>query len=269
MATHIWQSQDGAWDNVASWSSGAVPAGVGTDTVLFTGASQYPVTSGLDNNAVDLVLLRIQPEYTGDIGNEQNPLKISADKLVNKGTGILWYSAGAATTNLLIVNTPTGHGYTILIGGALDRLQIVRGKVFCVAGMGTIATINLSTNAAYLDSGPGMSVISAINMAAGSVRSASAVVAMLMRGGHCVTRGLATSTAWVQSGGVTIDRTQNATLGSLYLVGGVYDTTKQIQGARTITNAYIWPKGDFRYVEDRITITNLHDMTGDGLTQAV
>ena len=271
MAEHIWQSQDGDWSAPASWSSGAVPAGAApaTDTVLFTGASQQSVTSGLDNNAVDLVLLRIQPEYTGDIGNEHNPLKISADRVIHKGKGTLWYEDGAGVTDVMILNSPAGRGTIVLMGGNVGRAQIVQGKMICGSSMGTILKLGMSTRLASLRTHSGAGLINALFMADGQVVLSSSVF-MDMHGGRVYITGNAPSiTLWRQSGGITVDLSQGATLTNFLLLGGIYDTTQQIQGTRTITDAYIWPKGDFRYVEERITITNLHDMTGDDLTKAV
>ena len=269
MATCIWQSQDGDWSNTESWSTGTVPAGVGVDAAIFTGASQHPVVSGLDNDGVALTMLRIQPEYRGDIGNEQNPLKLISTKVVHKGGGTLWYEDGAGTTALMIIDTPAGHPGVVFMGGVITRVQIVRGMMICGSAAGLITWLGMSTDAAVLHTRRGSGGIAGLHMAAGRASIASDVV-MFMRGGHATIPNDAPSIAtWMQLGGTTIDFSQGATLTLLMLLGGIFDTTKRVQGTRTITNARVWPGADFRYVEDRITITNLHDMTGDGLTQAV
>jgi len=269
VAEHIWQSQDGAWDNVASWSSGAVPAGIGADTVLFTGASQHPVVSGLDNDAITLVLLRVQPEYRGDIGNEQNPLKIGTARTIHKGSGRLWHEGGIDGIQECIVNDPSRRGSVAVVGGVVGWLYVVSGEGIITAGVAGVGNVALLTEYARVQIGQGAGPIASVFVGAGRFDTLAGSTALYMRDGIAYVRGTANHGTWIQVGGVTIDYVQGGTLGTLSLLGGRYDTTRQVQGVRTISDAYIFPEADFRYVEQRVTITNLHDMTGDELTKAV
>ena len=90
MGTVIWDgsAQDGNWDTVANWDTGAKPA---TNDDVIINAGTDDITSGMAQGSVDLSSLYVGPNFKGTIGSAGGPLVIAVS---GTGTPVLTYASG-------------------------------------------------------------------------------------------------------------------------------------------------------------------------------
>lgn len=103
MATRTWNgsAQDGNFSNTANWTAAVVP--VTGDSVYVSATATYGMTTNVDRSAdnagagLDLVLFEVQEGFAYDIGSSGSPLKLTADKVVDRGSGAFYYTAKTGT----------------------------------------------------------------------------------------------------------------------------------------------------------------------------
>ncbi len=259
MATRVWQSSDGDWDNAASWTGATVP--VSNDVVIFPSNNSVSVTSNQGGQtAVDLDALIIHPSYNGDIGTSGTPLLISADKVLHEGTGTLYYTDGDGTTDHVIVNSTNRTDAAVFSGTSLSRITALRGKITLDSSLAALALLEVgyftsrSSDAnVVIETAAG--AITDCYMSGGQVDCGAAVTNLYQSAGKFIQNEAAVSaiTNIYQFGGQCVYNTdQNITLANI--LGGELDFS---QNARQLTIALlkVWPGAKVINPTDRITVT--------------
>ena len=221
----VWQSADGDWDNNASWSGGVPPAN--GDTVIFPANNSVSVTSNQDGQgAVDLAALLIQPGYVGNIGSSGTHLIISADRIVHEGSGTLFYTDGAGTTDNVIVNAVGNAAAATFSGTSLTRIVVLGGKVTLDGSIAAVANLEVSyVNAMQSDA----EVI---------IENGAGTITTLLMSGGIVSSSAVITTAYV-SGGILIQVSTGGAITTLYCLGGTvrYNTVSTLGEAQVLAGA--------------------------------
>ncbi len=137
MSEPVWISTDGDWSNTASWDTAAVP--VSSDTVIFDGiASVVSVTSGLNQSAVDLAELVVEPEYTGDFATSGAPLQIDTVQLTHRGSGAMYIQGGAGVIRNAVLDNPRG---SLELGGVAMSLFVLEGNATILGSLASITRL--------------------------------------------------------------------------------------------------------------------------------
>lgn len=264
MATTVWVSQNGAWNDAASWTNG-VP-GPGADTAIFDGTSQVPATSNLDQAGDDLGLIYISQGHTGDIGGLGNPLKLGSGKIVQRGEGVLYLQATTNDVDHLIVNTNHSRVSCVLSAGtnAVGRLRVEHGR--CAAG-GKLGTVEV-TDGGICDITPYADTLDFVMMDGGTCVFRREIATNLIISGGTYTQNLGKLVTLIQTGGtVNWGSPLTATnadwvITTAYVFGGVLDALINMQ-PKGITSLFQWPKAVVRRTDDIVSVTNVYDMTGE------
>lgn len=231
MATHIWDSTDGAYNTgFAATKPGA------NDTSIYPASNNQAVLSEhTDENGVDQDLIWIQEGFSPDIGANGSELFTSADKLIHEGSGALWFKAGDALCDEVIINTQaatSGITNATLIGTDTtdyDKITILRGRVTLGANLSsdlTRLTIGRRTNPlsdAFVTMGAG-SVVPTLLQYAGTLNNESAITTAYLTNGT-LTQDTATITTVYMTGG-TLLYLFGGTIAEVNVYGGLFDPTR-------------------------------------------
>lgn len=274
---HRWIAQTPSSWSAASFDTNLLPAN--NEKVVFDGTGQGSVIGGLNQAAVDLDLLQVDPEYTGNIGQTGNPLIISADEVVYQGGGSMWYQDGSGITDLMIVESANYIDAVSLSGATITRLRTIDGRVNILPNFtGIIAKLEIdpgvSNFGAYVDVFNGSTCSVTDAYVTGGVLNANevhlfpgATINVVMLGGIYYTiYGIEFNANFVVAGGAVVWSGFSAAAGStsfwngnLLLLGGVFDARPG--GPKSILNLYQWNNAEFLYVNGKMTVTTTHRMT--------
>jgi len=151
---------DNSWNTAANWSDAAVPS-AGDDVSIPAGADD--ITSGLDQSAIALGMVRIEDGYSGLIGDNtvvNNPtyLEVDCDSFECHGecTSYIDLSHPAGAVDVTVTRTvrsDSGRYGMYLKGGDVDDLDIQGGAVgvatFHGAGQ-TVANVRVSGGSLHI-----------------------------------------------------------------------------------------------------------------------
>jgi hypothetical protein len=265
---------NGSWDNaalvrVARWAA--------ADKALFTANTpdEHAITN-LDQSLVDIALIFIAGDFRGDVGAHQNPLIISADRVVHLGEGTLHYdnsSIGAppdTTDEIIIAHTgPRGSLAAVLTGGKLTTIAVARGNVKI---NDTDATTLLVTSHignrrsdAKVEVIKTTAAITNVRMAGGWLRLGGAAdgTNFDITDATIINESSALAAAILRLYSGTVRWNSGVTLTRAELYGGLLDFTHTAE-EKTITTLFRFPGARFAYLPDLTTVTTDVDM--DGLT---
>ena len=253
MADVIWTgATDGDYATATNWSTGSVP-GAG-DNVFFTSDYNVSVTSGLDQSATTIANFSVQG-YTGKIGSKSAYLQISLSGSVNfDGADQVYLDIGSSAVDVSVTGTgsTTGTPGLMLIGTAIDDLNVISGNVGLAFNPGETATVTaIKLLGGDLEIGDGCTLTSA-NIQGGNLTTESTITTVTIYTGSCTLDGAAAVTTLNSNGGnVTYNSTGNIT--TLNLSGNV-DCSGSLS-ARTIATLTPAAGGVLRYDPDVVTIT--------------
>ena len=245
MATPIWISNDGDWNNTASWSTGSVP--VSTDTAVFDGVnSVVSVTGGLNQTGIDLANLQISPEYTGDIGLTGNPLQLDTDAVIHRGTGTLHYKGDGGVSQIRVDSTNLIDAAVLSGTASTWQVHVKKGRVTCTDTMATsgsiFSIIAMSDKSIVIIEKNGAELATGIIVNAGFVENNRGVSAadsiILVNGGTYVHEDGAVRNLHVLGG--VAEWNANETLTSAIVEAGLLDFTRS-GNEKTVTLLTILP----------------------------
>lgn len=241
----------------ASFDSNLLPAS--NEIVRFDGTGQGDVIGGLDQTAVDLDELTISPAYFGQIGNHGAPLIISADLVVHRGRGSLFYQNGAGTTDLLFVDSDNLVDAAFLGGSAFSRVVLLKGRTTLLVGLETLTDLEVS----YRTNDIGDVILDARNLATAkpiitdfrqdggtALFNRPLMENMIVTNGVCrmFHRNQTSSPQFTYQTGGTVVWTAASSAGAFtwptpdyHLVGGTLDISEGAQ--KTITSLYVYKNG--------------------------
>lgn len=100
---HTWISGTGTWE-AAGFDTGLLPA---DDEIVFMDGdrSNRSVTSGLDQNLVELKRLWTRPNYSGTLGVPGSPLIIGIENLIHQGTGTFFWHSHDSNAEYVVVDS--------------------------------------------------------------------------------------------------------------------------------------------------------------------
>lgn len=266
MANHIWVSTNGDWSDAASWHDGVVP--VNDDGAVFGNRSQVSVARGLNQAAVQLGELRVDPEYKGDIGLSGAHLILECKKLIHRGSGRIYLTGSGGVVMRLTVDSPNLVDALTLQGTSSSwELTVKRGKLICGNAMGNITRLRLVPDngralAEVLATAAGNTLIYAY-VAGGELvnyRPISFATGYVVLAGGRFVQETGIVTNWVQFGGMGI-LNSDGTVSQAHVYGGTLDTT-QTANDKAITLLYIGPFGDV-LKSNQLTITGEYDYRED------
>ena len=266
MAETVWTGAvDGDWGNDGNWS-GVEP--VTGDDAIFNYTSSTSVTSGVDNDGVNLASLIIHEGYQGDIASTGSPLIITADLVEHRGSGTLYYKNGStafpAITDVFRMNS-NNQANAVELDGQIGQIELIKGN-----GL-TKATLNAATILVSFRSDQANDVIF-------TMAKTSDTPFLLMGGGRvfcnddleATTTGLvvtagrftslssATVTNVWQTGGTIAWKSSAGIAGTVYAIGGLFDLSQDGR-AKTINELHKFPGADVR-LNNAITITTLNNL---------
>lgn len=260
---------DGDWSNAANWGGDTGVEPVSGDETLLRSSSQN-LTTGLDNNLVNLDRLTVASTFTGSIGASGNTLRIDCTGTPGEvhyaGTGAeAWFTGdcdvfvaksaafganscviddgGAAVTTLIVQNgRPTVAGTCTVT--TLDMVAAVNSSSRCVINSGaTLTTLNVGGGTLENNSAD---TVTTLNQWGGTYEHAAdsaTVTTVNLYGGRYIFKGDSIITTLNIFGGV-LDMTQTDKDKLITTVnghGGVLDL--RTNGAVTITNWNIYNGG--------------------------
>ena len=276
MADTIWTNGAAAasqndWSVAANWSTAAVP--IDNDVVIFDGAvTSAPVLFGLDQVLIDLDFLHILRSYSGDIGRRDDPLKISADYVLHRGSGALFYDAGTTTTTDRFTYD-SDYPDQVQLDGRVQILNVKKGDVLILSNYGSGLT-NEIVNIAYRDdvlADAQVSTISGLtnhiawlNMNGGRFTGEVTDTARVFLGG-----GVYTAPTWADnfplfyvSGGTVIWNALTSTSPNFFLFSGAVDFSGDSR-AKTIGTLVTWPGSRF-ISNGNLTVSSRVQLEGTG-----
>lgn len=256
MADTYWSgATSGAWSTSGNWTNGVPGAG---DRAIFPRTATQSVTSGLDQNTIDLAVLSTEDGFAGDIGSSGSPLIIGATKLKIYGSGRVYFQNSHASTEYIHVDSPNKVDALTLSGAAVYLAAVHRGKMVVSSGMSGITNLHVMyVSAPNSDAAVSVvdSTISLLWQVAGTTSFGGAVTTALVAGGTATFTGAG-------SGNTTLSICNNAIvkyeatggMTNAYVLGGLLDftTTDNVQ---SVGNAWVHPAGRLKYDPDLVTIT--------------
>lgn len=123
----------GNWGTAANWSHG-VPDG--TWGASFDESNTDDVIAGLNQTGVDTPFIHRLEGYTGDIGQQGNPLIISTGLLWLEGSGFFNFQNGNGTTDQVVVDA-FNMGSPGILDGDITRLWVLKGEALTGTSFGT------------------------------------------------------------------------------------------------------------------------------------
>ena len=239
MATRRWLDVDGDWTNVANWSGGAAPAGVAADSAVIDSGSQN-ITLNVDQNAVELLSIKVGPNFTGNIGGTGNPLKIGSAETWIAGGGEVWLE-GKTLVDLPVVHMDKGgrEDNALVLAGFIGEVNVIRGHCEIAANFNTDETLNFRclhrTNIAsdaHLIIGSGGTVAELV-VVGGHVETTSAVTSLYLSAGSIRTLLGVITTARIFGGTLYWECDEN--LGTVWVYGGKLDATRNYDSVTSPT----------------------------------
>lgn len=234
MATHTWistSSQD--WNTAGNWDGG-VPISNGIAVIK---SGTVAPTANLNQTAVDLDLLYVEPGAPA-VGASGNPLIISADKVIRRGSNEFHYQDGGGTTDFMVIDADTPAAINAVSAATVTDLYILRGTVTC---SGTVTNLyiqyhdNPSSDALVTVSAA--ATLSTLVTITGGISTISTTIPLLHMSGGTLTQNTATITTGHQYGGEVVYNGYAAggvTIAAWFGKGGRLDFTKS-GGTKTIT----------------------------------
>lgn len=250
MATTYWTgTSSGAWSTAGNWTNGVPGNG---DTAIFPRTATRSVSSGLDQNTIDLAVLVTEDGYAGDIGASGNPLIIGATKLKIRGSGRVYYQNSHASTEYIYLDSPNKTDALTLSGAAVFLAAVYRGQLAVVSGMSGITNLHVM----YKTNPNNDAVVSVVD----------STISNLWQTGGITTFGGGVGTANIDGGSWTITGATGITgtltvsggvayyeatggLANGYVLGGTLDFTTS-DNVQSVGNVYVHPAGKLRYDPD-------------------
>lgn len=278
MATTLtWDGSTSGDVNVAAnWTPAQVP--IDGDSIIVDGATTQDMTGSLQTfAAMKFVSFFVGPDATIDIGTgtaANESLRFAATKLVNQGSGTLYYSfaaPGVNITNEVVVNSTNRVlamnmlSADIILSANFPILTIAAGRV----EVGAIAIVSATTFLSYRSAQ--VSDVSYVTTTGSDTN--------LYMGGGTAEVALLAGTAYIAGGKLTVGEVASGTSITMYISGGaevVYNNPQLLtlvelrsgtldltQRSRelTITTLRRWP-GTTLKTNELVTITTTEDMTG-------
>ncbi len=251
MATKTWTggAADGNFNTAGNYSTSGKPAT--GDSLFFTKSNDSPVTAGLDQSGgtgLHLALIQTELGFDSAIGASGNSLIITADRVVHRGRGTLWYKDGTGTElqwtkEILIASPTTSQNAAVLDGNAIERILLRRGRTQIAGSTEAIGRLEIG-----YESNPLSDVI--CNVAAG----AKAIGHLLLNSGRELVTNGAVNVAVCRSGewkheagvigflvnaGATVVFNPDSTQGEIrtaFLMAGTLDTlqTQRVKRIRRL-----------------------------------
>lgn len=270
--TNVWQSVDGNWNTLGSWSEGHVP--LVTERVIFPSGQTQSVTAGLDQSGVPVVLglLQIDEGYSGDIGGSGSPLIISATKLVHQGSGVLWFEDDVATPHIIIdAPQPTSQVAANIDGTDIGRITCMRGKTVISANITAAPDIlecgfagNLSSDVELVVTAeaPTMPLL----LVFGGRVTANSEVTQVIQGAGTLIKELTDIITLYLMGGLCVYNVEDVAATpfnffTAYVEAGTLDFTR-VSKTTGVENLTVYPRGTVLRNEDLVTITNKYELGG-------
>lgn len=278
MADKLWVGTDtaGDWSVAANWSPAGVP--VNADDVYMRDSSQS-VTTGFDQSAVTLDSLNIDQSYTGEIGDSDDYLKISATVVrigyhygpgTPAGSGLIKLDFGnnQATVTIHDTGSPSDTdmpAVQLLNVHANSTIEVRKGSVGLAVGFGEVSTVSkittsyVSQKASDADMFIGSGVtLTTLDQTGGDCVLECAATTVTSEGGNLETAGSgAITTLNIEGGDVTSNSTGTITNLNVSVDGGggSIDFTKSA-AARTVTTPILEAGGTIKRDPGVVTFTN-------------
>jgi hypothetical protein len=218
----------------------------------------------MNQTAVDLDLLLVEPGYSQNIGADGNELTISTDVLKFFGSGNFYYADGDTTTDLALINSGSMSNSIELGGDTITDCTILRGTVTLAGTIGTMTTLRVGyvTNResdVKLTIASGATAYTTVYQVGGIVTCASAATTWDQSAGTSTFSGSVAMTTLHLRGG-RMHYTSTGTLTTAWVYGGaVLDLSG---GQKTVSTLYILPGGKAIYDESLVTVSDLNDWSG-------
>lgn len=274
MATKVWASITGNWNNANSWNPVGVP--ITGDDVIFPPSVTQSVTSGLDQTVVNLNTFIIEEGSFSSMGSAGDPLIIGATFMRHLGAGSIYLrSSPSFNIDQLIVdstNWETAIQIESMPTAGITRLTVLQGMVRAngTAGIAGIQFIEMSyrrtANDAFVDftgaTTPPTNA-STLYMHAGSFKSSFDVGLIFLSGGTVtVVDGGSGVTVLEQSGGI-FDWQEATTMQEVRLLGGIFTTESDFR-PKTISELIVYP-GAIAILTTNVTVTVGGSLAGQPL----
>jgi len=246
MADTIWTN--GAATRVVgtagNWSNGA-PAATGRAffTSDYTSPNTSPNTTMAGLTAIDLALLDVSEFYNQTIGGVGSAMQISADKVIHRGGGILYYKDGDLTTDSIVVDIGRSNGVSsvtasLSLSGATTTLVSCRRGNLVVEASSTVAELVFGetglVSEIYGTINTGCTIATAATIYGGMVTCSSNPTVLRAFGGTWTQDTATITTIHVYAGARVNLVYSGAAYANIYHHGGIIDGTKG--GPKTITN---------------------------------
>ena len=286
MATITFLGRDDDWENPDNWDGHALP--VDADDVIVPRTARSSLIRHVDrrgdSGGVGLALnsFIVHRGYRGDIGGEGAPFCASVNNatvtlpsIICRGTGSVHFAdIGLPVASKILVNSPNQRNALQLMSttghSAIGALTVVNGHAHAVGDFGVIDTLLVATRPAPSTPVQSVARVSLSNNAAvlygymgsGEVECKGTCTSLTMCGGTWRQGDKAITVNVVGGGRFILNSTtvQN----TVYLMGGVYDTTESDE-PKTITSLYKFPSATLKK-SDGLTIANAFDVFDESWT---
>ena len=258
MADKTWLGNDpgneGDWNTAANWNPSGVP--VASDNVRIPPGSNA-ITTGLDQSAVGLGEVVVQPGYTGTIGTNLLFLRINPNRFVFSGTGAAWIDLGASAIDASVTATGsagTGERGLYLIGSAVNVLSVSGGFVGFASRhgeAGTVTTARVTGGSLWIGFG---ATVTSLEIASGDCQLSTGATSVVVDDGTLTTlETKAINTVTINQGAASLNST--GLLTTLNINGGSVNFTRSGL-PRTVTTVQINAGGEVTYDPSVVTFTN-------------
>jgi len=275
-ANKVWvgtaDGNEGEFGYPANWD----PCGVvdDNDSVYFLNSSQN-VTSGFDQNSINLSGLYIENSYTGYIGDSDEYLDINATTVeigqyygtgTTSGSGRIKLDLGTAQSTIIVYNSGTSYdsglpAIRLLTNHASTTLEVRKGSVGLAYQTGETSTlgkvitsyVSQIGNDADVFIGSGVTLIT-LDLKGGQTYLGCAATTVNAYAGWLTTTGSGAITT-VNAKGTTIYSNSTGTITTLNITGGIADFLRAA-AARTVTTLKLDATGTLKYDPGVVTITN-------------
>lgn len=263
MANRTWLGS-GSWATAGNWAENSVP--VAGDNVRIT-AGAGSITAGLNQSAVALGYVIVEPGYTGTIGvapvltsgatAAAVYLQIVCTRFEFSGTGNAWIDIGTSAISPQIFDTANpsaGNRGLYLKGSAIATLNVTKGKVGLAHYMGetsTCTTLRCAGKNAGVWCGSGVT-LTTFYQSAGDSELKCAATTVNFHGGKLKTRETGAITTINVYGGDLLPES-TGTITTLNQYDGLVDFTGSA-AARTVTT-YVRQRATAHRKLDRTFVT--------------
>jgi hypothetical protein len=247
------------------------------DTVIIPEDVSVSIVTNVDQTGVDLAALITDKGYVGNLGASGAPLKIAADKVTHRGSGILYFYSGMNTATVASNHETTdwvlidSDGGANIDGISITRITAEKGIITLAGSLGETAHTNqtgtlpefieiahrnnpasdvgLTNNAACKAS------TGTMRIAGGQITTAGAVPIMEIAGGIVTHNDGSAITTLTMTGGYLYYDSKEALVTAHVFAGAVLDlSANSLQ--KTITTLNVYSGGTVIMDDDLVTVAN-------------